>query len=42
MLTMNEMPETSRYSFDLEEDFEWDCDLHSGEGIDFEEEEEDD
>ena len=34
MLTM---PETSRYSFDLEEEFEWDCDLHSPEEIDEEE-----
>ena len=40
MLTMHEvMPENSRYSFDLEEEFEWDCDLHSPEEI---EEEEDD
>ena len=28
------MPENSRYSFDLEEEFEWDCDLHSTEEID--------
>lgn len=34
MLTM---PETTRYQFDLEEEFEWDCDLHSPEEIDEEE-----
>ena len=31
------MPETTRYQFDLEEEFEWDCDLHSPEEIDEEE-----
>ena len=32
------MPEQSRYSFDLEEEFEWDCDLHSPEELNDEEE----
>jgi len=39
MTTMHEvMPETARYSFEIEDEYEWDCDLHSGEGIDLEEE----
>ena len=38
MITMNEtMPEQSRYSFDLEEEYEWDCDLHSHQELNDEE-----
>jgi len=39
MQIMPETAEPSRYYFILEDEYEWDCDLHSGEGI---EEEEDD
>jgi hypothetical protein len=34
-------PETSRYSFEIEDEYEWDCDLHSGEEARLDEEEDD-